>query len=38
MTGNEAVKKIIEEVKKAIVGKDEVIAQVMTAIIADGHD
>lgn len=37
MTGNEAVKKIIEEVKKAIVGKDEVIAQVMTAIIADGH-
>lgn len=37
MTGNEAVKKIIEEVKKAIVGKDEVIIQVMTAIIADGH-
>lgn len=37
MTGNEAVKKIIEEVKKAIVGKDEVIVQVMMAIIADGH-
>lgn len=37
MTGNEAVKKIIEEVRKAIIGKDEVIIQVMTAIIADGH-
>lgn len=37
MTGNEAVRKIIEEVKKAIVGKDEVIVQVMMAIIADGH-
>lgn len=37
MTGNEAVKKIIDEVKKAIIGKDEVIIQVMTAIIADGH-
>ncbi len=37
MTGNEAVRKIIEEVKKAIVGKDEVIMQVMMAIIADGH-
>lgn len=37
MTGNEAVKKVIDEVKKVIVGKDEVIFQVMTAIIADGH-
>lgn len=37
MTGNEAVKKIIDEVKKVIIGKDEVIIQVMTAIIADGH-
>lgn len=37
MTGNEAVEVIINEVKKVIVGKDEIIAQVMTAIIADGH-
>jgi MoxR-like ATPase len=37
MTGNEAVKAIVNEVKKVIVGKDEVIHQVMTAIIADGH-
>lgn len=37
MTGNEAVKKIIDEVKKVIKGKDEIICQVMTAIIADGH-
>lgn len=37
MTGYEAVKKVINEVKKVIVGKDEVIFQVMTAMIADGH-
>lgn len=37
LTGNEAVKRIIDEVKKVIVGKDKVISQVMTAIIADGH-
>lgn len=37
MTGSEAVQIIINEVKKVIVGKDEIIAQVMTAIIADGH-
>lgn len=37
MTGNEAVEVIINEVKKVIVGKDEIIKQVMTAIIADGH-
>ena len=37
MTGYEAVEKVINEVKKVIVGKDEVIFQVMTAMIADGH-
>ena len=37
MTGYEAVNKIIGEVKKVIKGKDEVIHQVITAIIADGH-
>lgn len=37
MTGNEAIKKIINEVKKVIVGKDEVIYQIITAMIADGH-
>ena len=37
MTGYEAVNKIIREVKKVIKGKDEVINQVITAIIADGH-
>lgn len=37
MTGNQALEKIIEEVKKVIVGKDEIIKEVMTAIIADGH-
>lgn len=37
MTGNEAIKKIIEEVKKVIIGKDKVIEQALTAIIADGH-
>lgn len=37
MTGNEAVQAIINEVKKVIIGKDAVIRQVMTAIIADGH-
>lgn len=37
MTGNEAVHKVMNEVKKVIVGKDEVIKNVMTAIIADGH-
>ena len=37
MTGNEAVHKIIDEVKKVIVGKDDVIVDVITAFIADGH-
>lgn len=37
MTGNEAIKKVIDEVKKVIKGKDEIIKKVMTAIIADGH-
>ena len=37
MTGNEAVHKIIDEVKKVIVGKDGVIVDVITAFIADGH-
>lgn len=37
MTGYEAINKIIGEVKKVIKGKDEVINQVLTAIIADGH-
>ena len=37
MTGNEAIQKIIGEVKKVIVGKDEVIRHVITAMIADGH-
>ena len=33
---NHAVE-IIREVKKAVVGKDDVIEQIMTAIIGDGH-
>ncbi len=37
MTGNEAVHRIINEVKKVIVGKDDVIENVITAFIADGH-
>ena len=37
MTGNEAIQRIMGEVKKVIVGKDEVIRHVITAIIADGH-
>lgn len=37
MTGYEAVSKIMGEVKKAIVGKDEVIEVVMATLIADGH-
>ncbi len=37
MTGNEAVHRIIDEVKKVIVGKDDVIENVITAFIADGH-
>ncbi|MBE5926016.1 MAG: MoxR family ATPase [Lachnospiraceae bacterium] len=37
MTGVEISKKIIAEVSKVIVGKDEVIRQVMTAILANGN-
>ena len=37
MTGYEAVQRVVEEVKKAVVGKDDIIIQVMAAIIADGH-
>lgn len=37
MTGCEAVNKIINEIKKVIIGKDEVITQVMTGIVADGN-
>ena len=33
----QAVKNVIEEVKKVVVGKEEVIELVMTAIIAKGH-
>lgn len=34
---NQSVKKIEDEVKKVIVGKDQVIQQVLTAILAEGH-
>lgn len=37
MTGYEAVRRVVSEVYKAVVGKDEVVIQVMAAIIADGH-
>lgn len=37
MTGCEAVNKIINEIKKVIIGKDDVITQVMTGIVADGN-
>lgn len=37
MTGYEAVRRVVSEVNKAVVGKDEVVIQVMAAIIADGH-
>ena len=37
MTGYEAVRRVVEEVKKAVVGKDDIIIQVMAALIADGH-
>lgn len=37
MTGFEAVNAIMNEVKKVIIGKDEVIAQVMIGIMADGN-
>lgn len=37
MTGIELSKQIISEVKKVIVGKDDIIEKVMTAIIADGN-
>lgn len=37
MTGNEAAHRVMDEVKKVIIGKEDVIRQVMTAIIADGH-
>ncbi len=34
---NEVSKKVINEIKKAIVGKDDVIRKIWMAIIADGH-
>ena len=37
MTGKEAIHRIMDEVKKVIVGKDDVIQAVITAIVADGH-
>ncbi len=37
MTGYEAVRRVVSEVNKAVVGKDEVVIQAMAAIIADGH-
>lgn len=37
MTGVEISQKIIDEVSKVIIGKDEVIRQVMTAILANGN-
>lgn len=37
MTGVELCGKVIDEVSKVIVGKDDVIRKVMTAIIADGN-
>lgn len=37
MTGYEAVRRVVSEVEKAVVGKHEAVLQVMAAIIADGH-
>lgn len=37
MTGYEAVRRVVSEVEKAVVGKREAVLQVMAAIIADGH-
>lgn len=37
MKGNEAVRRIISEVQKVVIGKDEVINQVMACIIGEGH-
>ena len=34
---NERIQAIRDEIKKAISGKDEVIEQVLTAILAGGH-
>ena len=33
----EVTEKIIREVKKVIVGKDEVVSKIWTAILAQGH-
>lgn len=37
MKGYEAVNRVVEEVCKAVIGKEEVVRQVMIALIADGH-
>ena len=37
MEGNRVALAILEQVKKAVVGKDEVLAKVLLAILARGH-
>ncbi len=37
MTGYEASLAVMEEVKKVIIGKDDVVEKIMTAIISDGN-
>ena len=33
----EVARKIIEEVKKAVIGKDECVKKILAAILAGGH-
>ena len=37
MTGNKAALEILSEVQKAVVGKNDVLAKVLLAILARGH-
>ena len=37
MTGKELRQKVVENVGKVIVGKDEIITLLLTAILAEGH-
>lgn len=37
MKGYEAANRVVEEVCKAVIGKEKVVRQVMIALIADGH-
>ena len=37
MTGNESILAVLSQVRRAVVGKDEVLARVLLAILAGGH-